>query len=316
MTRKITNLFGIPEIIANAIRKDQEAYDKGPGIDYSATELQKPPLIRRLEYLHEDDIEEDVIDMVWLLFGNAIHYMVAQGATRELTEKRYEAVVEVDGVEYWLSGQADSLDVAERHLDDWKTANVWSVLDGIKEDWVAQVNVYRWILAMCGIEIDTLAIGCFFKNWSIRDKQRSGSNYPPASVWKYDVPAWPLHETEEYIRDRIRTHDEPVPRACTDEERWQRPTKYALKKQGRKSAVKVEDTLGSLELYAIGKGLAEDGEDFSLKPKYSVEVRTGAYVRCTEGGPSGSTYCPVSRWCPIMNPENPWPGKDVENFDA
>jgi len=302
MPRKITNQYGLPEIIAQAIRNRH--YSKGDA-DFSATELQKPPLLRRLELQYEDDIEEDVVDMVWSLFGDAVHYVVAQGAETELAEYRWSAEIEVDGTTFKLSGQADSLDLKENKLDDWKTTKVWAVKDGLKSDWIAQVNVYRWILAMCGIEVDTLNIGCFFKDWSHREKQRYGSDYPPAPVWLYPVPVWNLTDTEEYIRAKIREHQVPVPRDCTDEERWKRIDKYTLMKKGRKSAVKVEDSEDDLYAYIKDKDI-----EISSKTKYYLEVRPGAYVRCTEGSTEGRTWCSVSAWCPLLHPDMLKPGEE------
>jgi hypothetical protein len=112
------------------------------------------------------------------------------------------------------------------------------------------------------------------------------------------IEKWGYERTDRYMVERILEHEQDPPRDCTSEERWQKPTIYALMKQGRKTSVKNEETMGALELYAIGKGFVEDDEDFVLKPQYYVEVREGEYTRCKlEGG-----YCPARHFCPLMNP--------------
>jgi hypothetical protein len=65
---------------------------------------------------------------------------------------------------------------------------------------------------------------------------------------------------------------------CTEDEKWIRETKYAVKKEGRKTAVKLFD-----EPIAAGE-LAHEVGGF-------VEIRKGEAVRCT------GNFCGVSQWC-------------------
>ena len=67
---------------------------------------------------------------------------------------------------------------------------------------------------------------------------------------------------------------------CTDEERWLRPSKWAIKKKGRKRALKLHDT----------EREAQDHID-SLGAGHEIEYRKGEAVRCMK-------YCPVAAFCP------------------
>ncbi len=300
--RPITNLYGFPDIIHKAVQVHEYSKD---GADFSATELQTPPLIRRLKSRYEDDIVEDVVDRIWSLVGDGVHIAISRGATYELAESRWHATIKVDGINYDISGQSDSLDLKGRELDDWKTAKTYVVKDGLKPDWIAQTNVYYWLLAMNGIVVETLKIGVLFKDWKLYELLKNRSWYPPNEVTMYDVPVWTLSDTEEYIRAKIRDHVAGVPRDCTDEERWQQVTKYACMKKGNKRAAKVEENMKDLEAWM-------DSRDFSFDATYRLEVRPGAYVRCTKGPREDRIWCPVAQWCPIMNPDMRRPGEELD----
>jgi hypothetical protein len=101
-----------------------------------------------------------------------------------------------------------------------------------------------------------------------------------------NLPIWTQERTEEYILSRIASHDdgkvaidmeEDLPE-CTDEDRWIRSTTYAVKKAGRKTAIKLYDD----EAEAAARAVIEKG---------FVEVRVGEAIRCT------GNFCGVSQWC-------------------
>lgn len=303
MSPTMTNKYGLPDVIVKAVQR--KVYDKGDA-DFTGSELPKPPLLRRLEMEHWNEIEEDVVERIWALFGDSIHYVLEQAATTELVEDRLSHFIDVDGMTYTVGGKIDHINLVARKLEDWKTTTVWALKDGVKPEWEAQTNVYAWILRMKGIEIDEIWIGAFFKDWSRTERLRYGNSYPETPIGMYPVRLWPMDEARAWIADRIIQHTATNPRDCTDEERWARPTTYALMKEGRKSAVRVMDTYGEITQYAIDNGhagLRNAGSPITMVQGYSIEERPGSYVRCTEGNVEGKTFCPVSQWCPVMHPE-------------
>jgi hypothetical protein len=66
---KITNLFGLPKALVNAVSVRPH---NDPG-SLSATTLLKSMKQILLTERHWDELEEDVLDRFWALFGSAIH---------------------------------------------------------------------------------------------------------------------------------------------------------------------------------------------------------------------------------------------------
>ena len=282
---KITNHFNVPEPLVALARK--EYYSKGKA-DYSVTEIMSPPRIQRLKRKHWDDMEQDVTDMLWSMLGSALHVVAERSEVVDhLNEERL--FMEVDGVT--LSGSID----LQQHvkggvaLKDYKFTSVWAVMND-KPEWKQQLNVYAWMVhKIKGVSIKGLQICAILRDWSTR-KAQTESGYPQAQIQMVDIPVWSFDKTEKYVHERIELHkeskvqadwDEELPE-CTDEERWMRTTTYAVKKEGRKSAVRVFDS----EEDAVK--LIAESED---KKKLSIEVRKGEPVRCT------GNYCGVNKWC-------------------
>ena len=67
---KITNKFNIPQTFVNVVKRPQ--YTKGD-VNLSVTELLNSPRIVQLRTKHADELETDVSEMVWSLFGTAVH---------------------------------------------------------------------------------------------------------------------------------------------------------------------------------------------------------------------------------------------------
>ena len=111
-------------------------------------------------------------------------------------------------------------------------------------------------------------------------------NYPASPICVVDVPMWDSVKTEMYIRERLEMHREAKMRAdfeeelqnCSDEERWMSETTFAVKREGRKTAIRVFKSI-------------EEATELAEKEKGYVETRLGEPRRCT------GNYCGVSQWC-------------------
>ena len=82
------------------------------------------------------------------------------------------------------------------------------------------------------------------------------------------------------IENFEKSDDEIEP--CTPEERWSTPTKWAVMKEGRKTAVKVCAT--EEEAQSFIDDLEKD------KDKHTIEVRPGIDKKCED-------YCPCASFC-------------------
>ena len=276
---KITNKHNVPAPLVTLASR--EYYSKGAS-QYSVTEIMSPPKIRRLREQYNDLIEQDVSDMLWQLLGSALHVVMERGATDGwVMEERL--VHEVDGVT--ISGQIDAQQDTPDGviITDWKFTSAWAVMQD-KEEWVQQLNIYKWLVEtvkrkkVCGLRICAL----------VRDFSRheTKDGYPKAPITNIDIPMWDSVTTETYIRERLEMHRHAkmahdfgeALQPCSDEERWQSETTYAVKREGRKTAIRVFKTI-------------EEATELAEKEKGYVETRKGEPKRCT------GNFCGVAQWC-------------------
>ena len=158
---KITNKCNLPETIVNALNKP--TYTKG-GAHMSATELLSPPRMVQLRIANADAIEMDAADMVWALFGTAIHGVLEHGQGDDhIVEQRLNTVI--DGWE--ISGAIDLQTVKESSIgiSDYKTTGVWAVMNE-KKDWELQLNIYAWLVERVKMSpVDSLEIVAIIRDW-------------------------------------------------------------------------------------------------------------------------------------------------------
>ncbi len=215
----ITNRANLPAPIVAALLNDP--YD-GPGITgdrvISVSRLIGPAQIAALTRAHVDEIETDASDMLWALLGQAVHHVIERASSRlpGLCEARFDAVL--DG--WTISGQIDYLHA--NVLQDYKVTSAWSVVYG-KEEWIRQLNCYRWLLSKHGKTPERLEIVALCRDFDA--KQVGSRGYPAQPMVTLPLEVWPLEKAEEYLRARIADHEIALcgmPPACTDSERWMR----------------------------------------------------------------------------------------------
>jgi len=291
---KITNKYGVPETIMALANKNY--YSKG-GSNYSVTELISPPRIQRLRRKHWDEMETDVADMIWQLFGSALH-VVAERSIIDGHQNEERLHIDIDGVT--LSGAIDVQKYTDRGvvISDYKMTSVWAYMN-YKIEWEIQQNLYAWLVhEVKGLDVAGVQICAFLRDWS-RARAKTTHGYPQAPIVTIDLPLWDFKRTEAYARERIGLHniskmsadlDEELP-LCTDEEKWTRPPVYAVKKEGRKTAIKLYEKKEEADEHVLASTLT--------KEKLYVETRRGESVRCS------GDYCGVSKWCSQYRKENP-----------
>ena len=118
------------------------------------------------------------------------------------------------------------------------------------------------------------------------------ADYPKSQIYVYqfDVTEEDLLQTENFIKEKLETlsyckdfKDDDIPE-CNEEERWADKTKWAVMKEGRKTAVKVcTDEEEAMALIAE-LGSKEEGG------KHYVEERKGKDKKCER-------YCPCRDFC-------------------
>ena len=279
---KLTNKFNIPQTFVNVL--ERPTYTKGKA-HLSVTQLINSPKIVALTQKFDADLEQDVSDMVWSIFGTAIHGVLEHGKDENhIVEERLHATL--DG--WRISGAIDLQikDDAGLSIRDYKTTSAWGVMNE-KVEWEQQLNIYAWLVeTVKKTPIIDIGIVAIIRDWSRRDAAKN-ENYPPAPVKEIPIRLWTYEEQTTYIKHRIGLHsacefametEEDLP-PCTPDEMWEKPTTWAIKKVGGVRAKSVHDTEESML-----KALEIAG------PAYEIEVRPGSRIRC-------ESFCPVNTYC-------------------
>lgn len=276
---EITNNLNLPEPLVRAVSRHPRKHDPN---SISVSELILPPQIRALSVTHDAELSEDAGDRIWAMLGTLMHHALeknAKGLSNVMAEQELKTTV----LDWELIGHYD---LSEMVLDgeiltDYKLTSVWAVKDGIKREWEEQLNVYAQLIRLAGRRVDQLQIVAIGRDWS-KSKAKFDSTYPQQQVKVFSVPLWTQEQAVGFIEDRVTLHQEAANGTwpdCTEEERWARPTVWAVQKQGQKKAVKLYES----------KKLA----DLHVKDAVALYVveRPGENVRC-------NAYCSVSNVCP------------------
>ncbi len=268
----ITNHAGLPEPLVAAIRNDPYSSN---GSDTTVTTLLKPARAVALEKLHKAEITEDASDRLWALLGQLGHSILERGGNGQHTELRLFATVRG----WKVSGQMDLL--GGNLLTDYKITSVWSCKDGLKPEWEQQLNALRWLASVNGHEVNKMQIVAIYRDWSKLEARRS-LDYPRHQVQVFDVPLWNLLDAMKWLDERIAVHQAAqageLPE-CDASERWEKPTKWAVMKEGRERAVKLYETEESAEAHVL-----------KATGNLSIQHRPGTQTRC-------ESYCNARPWC-------------------
>ena len=286
---KFTNKFNLPQTFVNVIHRP--TYSKGKA-HISATEIINSPRIVQLKKKYWDEIEQDASEMVWSLFGSAVHNILEHGkGDNHVVEERLH--LEFEG--WRISGAIDLQEVEPNGtitISDYKVTGAWAVMNE-KDDWHRQLNIYAWMVEKVKkVPVGKLQIIAIIRDWSARDATTK-EGYPQSPVATIDIPLWTFEEREKFMTKRIYEHgtalfemetDGDLP-DCTAEEMWEKKTSYALKKDGNVRAKSVHETQEAAEEALVkALGTAKKNEGFS------IEIRQGERTRC-------KGYCQVASFC-------------------
>lgn len=274
----LTNRLNLPRSIYNAVARDP--YSRGDA-HISVTGLIGPARKRALEILHKDEIVEDVSDRIWSLMGQVMHGILERADDQAMTEERL--FIERHG--WRVSGQFDRLVLEDGTLQDYKQTSTYSVRDGNKPEWTAQLNLYALMLREHGYTVNRLQTVVVLRDYQ-KSKAKHSPDYPQSPCIVIDAPMWAPEQTEAYLTKRLSAHgnaQHSLP-DCTAEERWARPPAYALWKDGNQRATKLFTAKEEAETALT--------EARIKKPKetYRIETVEEQNIRCID-------YCAVSQFC-------------------
>jgi len=277
---RLTNNYNLPSTLYKAISWER---DEPKDYEYRVTELVSPPRQMWLQRRYGSEIEEDISERIWILMGNACHYLLEKGESpNDLIEERLTA--KMNGIT--IKGRPDLLqgDV----LWDYKVTSTWSVVfdpQG-KPDWIKAISIYKWLYEQNGFPVTQAYVMAILRDW-IKSK-RTEDGYPklPVAI----IPIKFLDDIPKYIQERIEAHeaaknllDHELPE-CTKEEKWQDEDKWALMKKGQKRAVKLFNSEEFAKAECASLSAAAQSNFYYCEP------RVGIPKRCLE-------YCNVAPWC-------------------
>jgi len=287
---KLTNKFNLPETFVNVIKRP--TYSKGSS-EISVTEILSPPQLVLLRRQHQEDIEQDAADMVWSLFGSAVHNILEHGKDdNHIVEQRLFTTFEG----WSISGAIDLQKIIDGKIliADYKVTSAWAVQQE-KQEWINQLNLYAWLVERkqahdIGVRtsdglVSGLQIIGIVRDWSRREAALKDT-YPQAPIVTLDIPLWSYEDREAFVKQRLTLHNEANFAAvsgdmpeCTSEEMWEKKTTYAVMKEGGKRAKKVFE-------------IKEEAAAFAGQQKEShyIETREGGRTRC-------ESFCQAAPFC-------------------
>ena len=273
---KVTNRLKLPEAFVNAVSVNRH---NAPGC-FSATTLNKGAKEIVLTDRHYDDLEVDAADNVWAVFGTAVHELLESEKDDNFHEERFKVSVSNS----YVTGQVDSYDMENGIINDWKTASVWKVQFGDFADWRSQGLTYAWLLKKTGLDVKRCRFVALLKDHS-KTKAKTDNQYPqsPVFVYEFEVTEADLAETEKRIVAKVEAIeaayklDDNAIEPCTPEERWADGEKWAVMKNGRKSAVKLFDNEAEADAFA-----GEQGNSHYVEHRPAISRKCADYCLCCD----------------------------------
>ena len=272
----VSNVLNLPAAFVHAVSTERH---NAPHC-YSATTLNKGAKEIVLTDRHYDEITVDASEQIWAVWGTAVHALLESEKDDNFHEERFKVAV---GNSY-VTGQVDSYDMERGIINDWKTASVWKVQFADFADWRAQGLTYAWLLTKSGLEVKKCRFVALLKDHS-KTKAKHDARYPqsPVFVYEFDVTADDLAATEARIISKVteienayKLGDDDI-EPCTLEERWADGEKYAVMKNGRKTAVKLFDNQQDAEAYA-----GELGNSHYVEHRPAVSRKCEDYCSCCD----------------------------------
>jgi len=241
---------------------------------------------------HWEELEDDVSDRLWAIWGQAVHSLMESEGENDFTEQKMAYKVN----DVTVTGTIDNYDMKHGIIFDYKTASVNKIKFNDFKDWYLQGMIYAWLLRKNKFPVNKCRFIALLKDFSrteaIRDYQ-----YPKEPVYVYEFPVTlqALFKIEIFINNKVSEYhrcitldDNAIP-PCSPDERWEKPSKFAVMKNGNKRAVKLFDKREEAEILATEKG-----------ENHFIEFRQGESIKC-------QSFCLCSSFCNF--------NKDLSNAD-
>jgi len=288
MKTTVTNKYGLPQEVVNAILKDRYTADDDEEYDYSVTTIVAPIQQTILARKNKNNlVVRDVTDFFWSFLGSIAHQVLEEGwhqSLNSIVEKR----LYIDVLGLRISGKFDCY--GNEEIRDYKSTKVYKVTKGDYEDWEKQLNVYAYFCEENGYPVKAIRIIALLFDW--KEHEGYKKDYPPAPIQVIKIPFWRKERQRKYIESRVKkllrasemddltlAHTYP----CSKKEMWQNVKNVSIKKKGNKVATRSFKT--EKEAQAVFN------ESYKEKKGYEVITNYSPRKRCFK-------FCPVANHCP------------------
>ena len=273
---KVTNKLNMPAAFVNAVSTTRH---NAAGC-FSATTLNKGAKEIILTDRHFDEITVDAADSVWAVWGTAVHALLESQPDNNFHEESFKVPVSNS----FVTGQVDSYDMENGVINDWKTASVWKVQFNDFSDWRRQGLTYAWLLQQSGLDVKKCRFVALLKDHS-KTKAKNDSSYPqsPVFIYEFDVTPEDMAETAARILTKVQEIesayklDDDAIEPCSAEERWADGEKWAVMKNGRKTAIKLFDNSADADAMA-----GEMGNAYYVEHRPAISRKCGDYCNCKD----------------------------------
>ena len=272
----VTNKLNMPAAFINAVSTTRH---NAAGC-FSATTLNKGAKEIILTDRHFDEITVDAADSVWAVWGTAVHALLESQPDNNFHEEYFKVPVSNS----FVTGQVDSYDMEHATIFDWKTASVWKVQFNDFSDWRRQGLTYAWLLKQSGLDVKKCRFVALLKDHS-KTKAKTDSSYPqsPVYIYEFDVTPEDMAETRDRILNKVleiesayKLDDDAI-EPCSAEERWADGEKWAVMKNGRKTAIKLFDNSADADAMA-----GELGNSHYVEHRPAISRKCGDYCNCKD----------------------------------
>ena len=272
----VSNRLNLPAAFVNAVSTTRH---NAVGC-FSATTLNKGAKEIILTDRHFDEITVDAADSVWAVWGTAVHALLESQPDNNFHEEYFKVPVSNS----FVTGQVDSYDMERGIINDWKTASVYKIMKDDFSDWYKQGMTYAWLLKQNGLDVRRCRFIALLKDHSMT-KAKTDHTYPqsPVFVYEFEVTPEELEQAGERIVAKVKAIEAAETQAdddiepCTAEERWADGEKWAVMKNGRKTAIRVFDTEIDAENCA-----GKLGNSHYVEHRPAVSRKCGKYCLCKD----------------------------------
>lgn len=272
----ITNKLNLPAAFVKA--SDTNRHNKAGC--FSATTLNKGAKEIVLNDRHFDEITLDASDNVWAVFGSAVHALLESQKDNNFHEESFKIPV----CNSFVTGQVDSYDMENKTIYDWKTASVWKIQFNDFKDWKAQGLTYAYLMQQNGLEVKRCRFVALLKDFS-KTKAKTDAGYPqsPVYIYEFEITGDDMAATKERIEKKVaeienayKMGDDDI-EPCSAEERWADNEKFAVMKNGRKTAIKLFDNQADADAMA-----GELGNAHYVEHRPAISRKCLDYCNCKE----------------------------------